>query len=357
MLIIMRTDASQDETATIVKRVEGHGFTAHISQGEERTVIGVVGDGRHYQFRDQFLQLPGVDRIMPISRPYKLASREFIPENSRFRLDGVELGGPGVVIIAGPCAVESRQQILEVAQAVHEAGAHALRGGAYKPRTSPYSFQGLGEKGLQYLAEARQATGLPIVTEVVSAEQVPVISQYADVLQIGARNMQNFSLLHAAGASQHPILIKRGMSATIEDLLMAAEYILSHSNRRIILCERGIRTFETSTRNTTDINAIPVLKALTHLPVILDPSHATGHWQYVEAISRAAIAAGADGLIVEVHTNPAEALSDGGQSLRPERFAAMIEQIKNIAQAIGRQMAPSHAGAALVKVPAEANAS
>jgi 3-deoxy-7-phosphoheptulonate synthase len=341
MLIVMRADASHEQIMTIVNRVEMHGLKAHLSRGEERTVIGVVGDGRPYQYHEQFLHLPGVDRILPISPPYKLASREFIPENSHFMLDGVEIGGSGVVVIAGPCSVESREQILEIAQAVREAGAHALRGGAYKPRTSPYSFQGLGEKGLQYLAEARQATGLPVVTEVMSTEQVKVISEYADVLQIGARNMQNFHLLHTAGASQRPILLKRGMSATIEELLMAAEYILSHSNRRVILCERGIRTFETSTRNTTDINAIPVLKGLTHLPVILDPSHSTGNWQYVEAVARAAIAAGADGLIVEVHTNPAEALSDGGQSLRPERFAAMLQQVKAIAEAIGRSIASS----------------
>lgn len=343
MLIIMRTDASPSQIATIVERVQHHELTAHLSRGEERTVIGVVGDGRPYQYHEQFLHLPGVDRVMPISRPYKLASREFIHENSHFPLDGVEIGRSGVVIIAGPCSVESRSQILEIAQAVREAGAHALRGGAFKPRTSPYAFQGLGEQGLQYLAEARQATGLPIVTEVMATEQVPLVAQYADVLQIGARNMQNFHLLHAAGASQHPILLKRGMAATIDDLLMAAEYVLSHSNRRVMLCERGIRTFETATRNTTDINAVPVLKAMTHLPIILDPSHSTGNWQYVEAIARAGVAAGADGLIVEVHSNPAEALSDGGQSLRPERFAAMVQQVKAIAEAIGRTLAPSHA--------------
>ena len=354
MLIIMRTDATKDQVAAIVKRVEVHGLTAHLSQGEERTVIGVVGDGRPYQYHEQFMQLPGVDRIVPISRPYKLASREFIPENSHFPLDGVEVGGPGVIIIAGPCSVESRSQILEVAHAVREAGAHALRGGAFKPRSSPYSFQGLGEEGLQYLAEARQATGLPIVTEVMATEQVPVVTQYADVLQIGARNMQNFSLLHMAGASQHPILLKRGMAATIEDLLMAAEYILSHSNRQVILCERGIRTFETATRNTTDINALPVLKALTHLPVILDPSHSTGNWQYVEAIARAGVAAGADGLIVEVHMNPSEALSDGGQSLRPERFATMIQQVKAIAEAIGRSLTPRQSLSSEISAPAEA---
>jgi len=349
----MRTDASQDQIAAIVNRVEIHGLIAHLSHGEERTVIGVVGDGRPYQYHEQFLHLPGVERIVPISPPYKLASRDFIPENSHFPIDGIEIGGPGVVIIAGPCSVESREQILEVAQAVREAGAHALRGGAYKPRTSPYSFQGLGEKGLQYLAEARQATGLPIVTEVMSTEQVQVIAEYADVLQIGARNMHNYSLLHGAGASQHPILLKRGMAATIEELLMAAEYILSHSNRRVILCERGIRTFETTTRNTTDINAIPVLKALTHLPVILDPSHSTGNWQYVEAVARAGIAAGADGLIIEVHNNPAEALSDGGQSLRPERFATLVCQVKAIAEAIDRTVASNENSHPPLSIPAE----
>jgi 3-deoxy-7-phosphoheptulonate synthase len=229
---------------------------------------------------------------------------------------------------------------LETAIAVREAGAHALRGGAYKPRTSPYSFQGLGEEGLELLAEAREITGMPVVTEVMSPEQIPLVAQYADVLQIGARNMQNFTLLHAAGESQQPVLLKRGMMATVEELLMAAEYILSHGNRRILLCERGIRTFETSTRNTTDINAVPVLKALTHLPVILDPSHSTGHWEYVSAVARAGIAAGADGLIVEVHLNPDEALSDGVQSLKPERFAELVNQIKAIAQAVGRDVAP-----------------
>jgi 3-deoxy-7-phosphoheptulonate synthase len=285
--------------------------------------------------------LPGVDRVVPISRPYKVASREFSPENTVFPLDGVQVGGPGIVVIAGPCSVESREQTLEIAHAVKEAGAHALRGGAYKPRTSPYAFQGLGEEGLEILAEARQVTGLPVVTEVMSTEQVPIVSSYVDVLQLGARNMQNFALLHAAGESHKPILLKRGMSATVEELLMAAEYILSHGNRRVILCERGIRTFETTTRNTTDINAIPVIKNLSHLPVMLDPSHSTGNWEYVTAIARAGIAAGADGLIVEVHAHPELALSDGGQSLKPERFAEMIRQVKAIAQALGRDLAVS----------------
>ncbi|HVN55594.1 MAG TPA: 3-deoxy-7-phosphoheptulonate synthase [Anaerolineaceae bacterium] len=343
MLIVMRTDASQEQISSVVERVESHGLHAHLSRGEERTVIGVVGDGRPID-QDHFLPLPGVDRILRISRPYKLASREFIPQNSKFPLDGIQIGGDGVVVIGGPCSVESRSQLLETAYAVREAGAHALRGGAYKPRTSPYSFQGMGEAGLELLAEVREIVGLPVVTEVMAPEQVPLVASYADVLQIGARNMQNFALLNAAGESQHPVLLKRGMSATVEELLMAAEYILSHGNRRVILCERGIRTYETSTRNTTDINAIPVLKSLTHLPVILDPSHSTGNWQYVEAVARAGVAAGADGLIVEVHPHPEEALSDGGQSLKPERFADLVRQVKAIAEAIGRSLAPSHAG-------------
>ncbi len=339
MMIIMRTEASQDQIAAVVERVEEYGLRAHLSRGEERTVIGAVGDGRPV-VRDQFIQMPGVDRVVPISPPYKLASREFRPENSVFPLDGVQIGGDEIVMIAGPCSVESRSQLLETAQAVREAGAHALRGGAYKPRTSPYSFQGLGEEGLELLAEAREVTGMPIVTEVMAPEQIPLITRYADVLQVGARNMQNYALLHAVGESQHTVLLKRGISATIEELLMAAEYILSHGNRRVILCERGIRTYETATRNTTDINAIPVLKALTHLPVVLDPSHSTGHWQYVNAVARAGVAAGADGLIVEVHPEPEMALSDGGQSLKPERYAELVRQARAIALAIGRKVAP-----------------
>jgi len=337
MLIIMRTDASQEQIGQVVARVESNGLQAHLSRGAERTVIGAVGDGR-LVVKEQFLHLPGVDRIMPISQPYKLASREFSPDDTVFPLDGVQVGGAGIVLMAGPCSVESREQLLDTAWAVKEAGAHILRGGAYKPRTSPYSFQGLGEVGLQILAEARQATGLPVVTEVMAPEQAGLVAQYVDVLQIGARNMQNYALLRAVGHTQKPVLLKRGMSATIEELLMAAEYILSCGNRRVMLCARGIRTSEPATRNTTDINAIPVLKALTHLPVILDPSHSTGYWQYVTAVARAGIAAGADGLIVEVHINPAEALSDGGQSLKPERYAELVRQVKAVAAALDRQV-------------------
>jgi 3-deoxy-7-phosphoheptulonate synthase len=338
MMVVMRTDATQDEIRGILVFVEELGMQPHVSEGAERTVIGMVGDSRNVQL-EQLLRQPGVDRIVPISRPYKLASREFDVRDSVFRINGITVGGKGVVIIAGPCAVEDRVQLLETAHAVREAGAHLLRGGAFKPRTSPYSFQGMGEEGLELLAEARETTGLSIVTEVMEPDKVELVSQYSDVLQIGARNMQNYALLHAAGASQHPVLLKRGMSATIEEMLMSAEYILSHDNHRVILCERGIRTFETATRNTTDINAIPVMKSQTHLPVFLDPSHSTGHWQYVSSIALAAIAAGADGLMIEVHPHPRRALSDGAQSLKPKRFAELVKQVGELCSIVGRTIA------------------
>jgi len=338
MMVVMRTDATQEEIHLAMESVRELGMKPHLVQGVERTVIGVVGDSRNVLL-EQILRQPGVDRIVPISRPFKLASREFNMQDSTFRLNGVTVGDTGVVIIAGPCAVEDKVQLLETAHAVREAGAHLLRGGAFKPRTSPYSFQGMGEEGLELLAEARQATGLSIVTEVMEPEKVELVSRYADVLQIGARNMQNYALLHAAGASQQPVLLKRGMSATVEELLMSAEYILSHENQRVVLCERGIRTFETVTRNTTDINAIPALKSQTHLPVFLDPSHSTGHWEYVEAIAMAGIAAGADGLMVEVHVHPRQALSDGMQSLKPERFAQLVNKVSVLCSALGRSVA------------------
>lgn len=336
MMIIMNIDADATEIQAVISRIEANGFKAHFSRGDERVVIGVLGNNP-LQIQEQFTYMPGVDRIVPISRPYKIASRELVSSNTIFPLDGIQVGGEEVVIMAGPCAVESRTQLLETAQAVKEAGAQVLRGGAYKPRTSPYAFQGLGEEGLELLAEAREVTGLPVVTEVMSPELMGLVAKYTDVIQIGARNMQNFALLHAAGESMKPVLLKRGNAATIEELLMAAEYILSHGNNRVMLCERGIRTFETSTRNTTDINAIPVLKSLTHLPVILDPSHSTGNWEYVTPIARAGIAAGADGLIVEVHTHPEKALSDGGQSLKPERFAQLVQQVRAIARDVDRR--------------------
>ncbi len=335
MIIIMKKGASTQEVADVVARVEDLGFRTHLSQGEERTIIGVIGDERRLS-ASTFELLPGVDQCMPVLRPYKLASRDLRPEDTVIRLNGVRIGGDEVVLMAGPCAVESREQLLETAWAVKEAGARVLRGGAFKPRTSPYSFQGLGEEGLEMLVEAREATGLPIVTEVIAPHDVPIVAEYADILQVGARQMQNFSLLHAVGESGRPVLLKRGIMSTMEELLMSAEYVLTHGNYRVMLCERGIRTFETYTRNTLDINAVPVLKELTHLPVLVDPSHGTGQWRLVPAASRAAIAAGADGLLVEVHPRPEEALSDGSQSLKPETFQRLVAEARRIAQAMGR---------------------
>jgi 3-deoxy-7-phosphoheptulonate synthase len=305
----------------------------------ETSVIGAVGESHNIP-TDRFEVLDGVESVKRITQPFKLASRQFHPEDSVFPLDGFQVGGNDIAIIAGPCSIESRTQILETAQAVREAGANALRGGAFKPRTSPYSFQGLGEEGLEYLAEAREQTGMPIVAEIMSQTQLDLMVKYVNVLQVGARNMQNYNLLRAIGETRTTVLLKRGLSATIEELLMSAEYILAGGNRQVMLCERGIRTFETATRNTTDINAIPVLKSLTHLPVILDPSHSTGNADYVAAVARAAIAAGADGLIIEVHPDPAHALSDGKQSLKPEKFAELVKQVKAIAEVVGRRIAP-----------------
>ncbi len=336
MIVIMQVGATTKQISAVIARIKEMGLEAHLSEGQERTIIGVVGDDRVEADRDSLSLMEGVERTMRVSHPYKIASREFHPTDTLVPLNGTRVGGKQIVLIAGPCSVESREQILEIAQAVKEAGATALRGGAFKPRTSPYSFQGLGEKGLELLAEAREATGLPIVTEVMEPGLVPLVAQYADVLQIGARNMQNYALLHAAGASQQTVLLKRGMMSTMEELLMAAEYILSHGNNRIMLCERGIRTFETYTRNTFDINAIPVLKQRTHLPIIADPSHATGRWEYVGPAAKAAVAAGADGLILEVHNCPEKALSDGAQSLRPEKFAKLVNDLRRIAEAVDR---------------------
>jgi 3-deoxy-7-phosphoheptulonate synthase len=336
MIIVMKIKASAKEISDVIARVKADGYDAHLSEGEERTIVGVVGESPTPLREENYSTMEGVDKVVRISAPYKLASRTFHPNDTEVPLNGSSMGGNKVLVIAGPCSVESREQIIEIACALKEAGATALRGGAFKPRTSPYSFQGHGEKALQWLAEAREVTGLPVVTEVMDTAQVPMVCQYADVLQIGARNMQNFSLLNVVGESQHTILLKRGMSATVEDLLMSAEYILSHGNNRVMLCERGIRTFEKATRNTFDVNAIPVLKALTHLPVVADPSHGTGYWEYVEAISRSAVAAGADGLIVEVHPQPDQAISDGRQSLKPDRFKSMMDQVRRIAEAVGR---------------------
>lgn len=347
-MIIMEPGATQENIDSVIKRIEENRLTAHVSVGVGQTVIGAVGES-HGIPTGTFESLPMVQSVQRISQPYKLASRQFHPENSIFPLDGFSIGDEEIPIIAGPCSVESRMQIIETARAVREAGANALRGGVFKPRTSPYSFQGLGEEGLEYLAEARALTGLPVVVEVMAVSQIPLMCEYVDVIQVGARNMQNFDLLRAVGDTETPVLLKRGMSATIEDLLMAAEYILSGGNNRVILCERGIRTFEVSTRNTTDINAIPVLKSLTHLPVILDPSHSTGHANYVTSVAKAAVAAGADGVMVEVHPDPPNALSDGHQSLTPKLFAEMVSKLTKIAKAVDRSLvsekSPLHAGA------------
>jgi 3-deoxy-7-phosphoheptulonate synthase len=338
MMIIMKAGATPQQVEHVIEKVKSVGLSVHLSQGVEATIVGAIGE-THSLPTDQFEVLDGVETVQRITQPYKLASRQFHPENSIFPIDGFSVGGEDLAIIAGPCSVESRSQIIETAHAVKEAGANALRGGVFKPRTSPYSFQGLGEEGLEFLAEAREQTGLPVVVEIMSQVQVDLMVRYVDVMQVGARNMQNFNLLRVIGETQTPVLLKRGLSASIEELLMSAEYILAGGNQRVFLCERGIRTFETTTRNTTDINAIPVLKNLTHLPVILDPSHSTGHFDYVGAIARAAVAAGADGLIVEVHPDPAHAVSDGRQSLKPEKFAEMVRQVSQIAEIVGRRLA------------------
>ncbi len=338
MMVIMKANATPQEVEAVIAQIKAMGLAVHLSQGVEATIIGAIGETHNIPM-ERFEGLDGVDIVQRITQPYKLASRQFHPEDSIIPLSNFSVGGNEIAVMAGPCSVESRSQIIETAIAVKEAGASALRGGVFKPRTSPYAFQGLGEEGLELLAEAREITGLPIVVEIMSQVQLDVMLKYVDVFQIGARNMQNFNLLRAIGETRTTVLLKRGLSATVEELLMSAEYILAGGNQRVMLCERGIRTFETSTRNTTDINAIPVLKHLTHLPVILDPSHSTGYAEYVAAIARAGIAAGADGLIIEVHPDPAKAVSDGRQSLKPEKFAEMVKQVGQIAQIMGRNLA------------------
>jgi len=337
MIVIMNHRATPEQIQTVINHVESLGYRVHRSDGTERTILGIIGDERPLD-TENLEAFEGVERVVRVLHPFKLASREFHPENSVVRVNGIEIGGDQLVLMAGPCSVESREQLFETAAAVKEAGAHILRGGAFKPRTSPYAFQGLGLKGLELLREAREKFHLPIVTEVLAPQDVSLVAQYADILQIGARNMQNFALLRAVGEVQKPVLLKRGMMATIEEWLMAAEYILAQGNSRVILCERGIRTFETATRNTFDINAIPLVKQLSHLPVIADPSHGTGRWDLVIPVSRAAIAAGADGLIIEVHPHPEQALSDGAQSLRPDRFASLVEETRRLAEVLGRRL-------------------
>ncbi|HXS11048.1 MAG TPA: 3-deoxy-7-phosphoheptulonate synthase [Candidatus Krumholzibacteria bacterium] len=333
----MKSDATMADISGVVKALESMGCKPHPTRGADRTVIGVV-DARQGADFSHLEGAPGVEQVIPITKAYKMVSREFRPQNTVVNVNGVAVGGDRFVVMAGPCAVENREQVLTAARAVRDAGASILRGGAFKPRTSPYSFQGLGEEGLRILLAAKRETGLPVVTEVISPELVPLVSEYADILQIGARNMQNYALLEACGKIRKPVLLKRGMMSTVEELLMAAEYILSNGNQQVILCERGIRTFENSTRNTLDISAVPVIKRNSHLPIIVDPSHAAGHTDFVIPLALAAVAAGADGIIVEVHPCPETAWCDGVQSLSLHKFEEMMDKIRLLADAMGRSL-------------------
>jgi 3-deoxy-7-phosphoheptulonate synthase len=336
MIVVMRPDATDEQIAHIIDKAEKLGLKTNISRGVERTILGFIGP--EDVLRVTPLEVfPGVERVIPVLSPFKLVSREFRPEDTVIKITpGVEVGGKKIVVIAGPCSIESRDSFLSIARLVKKAGATILRGGAFKPRTSPYDFQGLGEEGLEYLSEAGKEVGIATITEVMDPRHVELVARYADILQIGARNMQNFSLLKEVGMIRKPVMLKRGLSATIKDWLMSAEYILSKGNFDVMLCERGIRTFETATRNTLDINAVPLVKQSSHLPIIVDPSHGTGLRGLVSSGAKAAVAAGCDGLMIEVHENPEEALSDGGQSLLPENFSQLIKELKPIAAAVSR---------------------
>jgi 3-deoxy-7-phosphoheptulonate synthase len=339
MIIVMKAGAGKKEKSEVLKRIKELGYKPHVIHGTTRDVIGAIGDERGKLVLQSIESMPGVESVLPILQPYKLASKEVKKEASIIRIsDTVAIGGKEIIVMAGPCSVESEQQIIESALAVKAAGAQILRGGAFKPRTSPYSFQGMEEEGLKLLAKAREITGLPVVTEVVNPETAELVAEYADILQIGARNAQNFALLKKVGQLNRPVLLKRGMSMTIQEFLMSAEYVMSEGNQAVILCERGIRTFETATRNTLDLSAIPVLKEKTHLPVIADPSHGTGNYHYVAPMAFAAVAAGADGLMIEVHPDPEHASSDGPQSLKPKKFAAMMVKLRLIAEAAERSL-------------------
>jgi 3-deoxy-7-phosphoheptulonate synthase len=337
MIIVLKAHASEAEISQVIHRIESVGLTAHVSKGTERTIIGAIGDERALQ-EAPLEAFPFVEKVLPVLQPYKLASREFKPEGSTINVDGVLVGGTRVVVMAGPCAVEGRERLLEVARCVRAARGHMLRGGAYKPRTSPYTFQGLGEEGLEYLAEAKRETGLPIVTELMDPREAGAVYEHADLIQIGARNMQNFKLLKEVGCRRKPVLLKRGMSSTLKELLLAAEYIMSEGNYQVILCERGIRTFEDATRNTLDLSVVPLIKRLSHLPVIVDPSHGTGKRELVAPMALAAVAAGADGIMVEVHPRPEEALSDGPQALLPATFTTLMGDLDRLAAAVGRTL-------------------
>ena len=338
MIVVVKNGTDKQKLEHVVQYLEAQGLKLHISEGVERTIIGLVGATQEQKANLNVESLDGVEKVMPVVTPYKLASREFHPDNTIVRVGELTIGGDELQVMAGPCAVESREQMLEVAEMVKASGARILRGGAFKPRTSPYSFAGLEEKGLQYMAEAREKTGLKIVSEVMDPRSVELVAEYCDIVQIGARNMQNFNLLREVGKINKPVLLKRGLSATIEEWIMAAEYVLSGGNEQVIFCERGIRTFETFTRNTLDISAVPIIKSLTHLPIIVDPSHGTGKWNLVQPMAKAAIAAGADGLMIEVHPDPLHAMSDGPQSLKPHKFNAVMNDLQQVAQIMGRTL-------------------
>jgi 3-deoxy-7-phosphoheptulonate synthase len=342
MLILMKKEATPEDLLRVKQKIEGMGYRAHEIPGAQRTAIGITGNSGKIN-PESFSTMSGVDQAIPVSKPYKLVGRDARAENSEVRVGGETIGGKELAIIAGPCSVESWEQLIETAQAVKAAGAKFLRGGAFKPRTSPYTFQGMKEEGLVLLREARAVTGLKIVTEVKDILTLPAVAEVADVIQIGARNMSNFGLLEAVGELRTPVLLKRGISSTIEELLMAAEYILARGNLQVILCERGIRTFEPATRNTLDLNAVPVIKKLSHLPILVDPSHGIGMWEGVTAMALAGVAAGADGLMIEVHPHPSEALSDGYQSLKPARFAELVEKVRRVASVLDRVVAPEGA--------------
>ncbi len=337
MIIVMKANATQDQVDHVVQRVESLGLKTMVSRGVERTIIGVIGD-ESLLLGQPIEACPGVEKVMPVMAPYKLVSREFKPESTVIRVKDVEIGGDKIVLMAGPCSIEGLDRLRDIARAVKSAGAVILRGGAFKPRTSPYSFQGLGEEGLKYMRQVADELGLVTISEVMEPRQVELVSRYVDILQIGARNMQNFNLLKEVGQVKKPVMLKRGLCATIKEWLMSAEYILKEGNFEVILCERGIRTFEQHTRNTLDINAIPAVKLLSHLPVIVDPSHGTGKRELIKAVSMAGVAAGADGLMIEVHTCPEEALSDGAQSLTPEMFQELVRDVRKVAQAVGRDL-------------------
>jgi len=338
MIIVMKPGAAERQVGAVLRHAESLGLRAHLSNGDKTSIIRVAGDDRRLD-ASGFLALKGVDRVIPIQHPFKLASREAQQRDTIVRVGGLAIGGRTFTVIAGPCAVESAEQTLEAARRVKKAGAHILRGGAFKPRTSPYSFQGLGPKGLEILSRARAETGLAIVTEVMSAEDVSLVAEHADILQVGARNMQNFNLLDAVGRQKRPVLLKRGLMSTVEELLLSAEHILSRGNRNVILCERGVRTFEKYTRNTLDISTVPVVKRLSHLPILVDPSHAAGVRDYVAALARASVAVGADGMMIEVHPQPEKALCDGPESLSPDEFDRLMKDVRRIARAVGRRLA------------------